>query len=839
MKPFDLTPDTKVLIALTHTPLKPLDALSELIDNAIDSFTVAQNSGKPVDHPLVLISLPTGSELKNDEGIVRIRDNGLGMSADMAEMALRAGFTGNNPYDSLGLFGMGLNIACGKFARRTTLYTARTEDEKALKVVVDLLDIQERGSYEVVPEEVDKPEGFEHGTIIELTNWWPEGNPNYGFIRKLVSYGRPRIRKEIGRRYSSFLRDNSVRIMIDDEVCNSFEHCVWGPNRFVERRGHGKIPAIKHFTENVGSQTRCSACYALIPHGVTSCPVCGSAALRTISEQVKGWVGIQRYDDSTHFGIDLIRNGRVIRILEKAAFFEFTDEFGNVIKDYPADSPYGRIVGEIHLDHVPVDFLKQDFQRSSPEWQRALSFLRGDSSLQPNQPGAENNNSAVYMLYQGYRRVRRFGTHDMYMGYWDEQSKGPKRIDRKTEKEYLEKFNQKLPGYYDDSEWWKLVENADTPPIEELSECPECGAENLESAEVCQVCSHILIGKLCGECDQEIPLSAVACPHCGTSLVPEVEDPWQCLICGTTNIATAEKCISCDSVRGLPNPLSLEYLIENSDLDDALSIPGCSIRLADGSHSQAIDVETYVARKPIVAGVSGRRLPAFINKAECIQIFVDIKHPIFLAYGIRPEEIIASEVASYIHVANGRLSGSAHRASHTLSNIQWSILDKYWSDALSDNAERVREDVQAFFTETRQRIAIILADKAEDVFDEITEEDKKQLIENMIDNDEDISAMSEHKKSGRYLNFIGSSTVVNLFKKYTYDFFDGAVWSQHYSTIPDISEEVMESVREQTRRIYINCLEDCHAYLGMQKPDPVLVRRTRSSLQYLLRKFES
>ena len=38
----NLTPDPKVLIALTHTDIKPLDALCELIDNAIDSFSSAK-----------------------------------------------------------------------------------------------------------------------------------------------------------------------------------------------------------------------------------------------------------------------------------------------------------------------------------------------------------------------------------------------------------------------------------------------------------------------------------------------------------------------------------------------------------------------------------------------------------------------------------------------------------------------------------------------------------------------------------------------------------------------------------------------------------------------------
>ena len=52
MTEFDLTPDPKVLIALTHTPLQPLDALCELIDNAIDSFQVAKLQGAPIEFPL-------------------------------------------------------------------------------------------------------------------------------------------------------------------------------------------------------------------------------------------------------------------------------------------------------------------------------------------------------------------------------------------------------------------------------------------------------------------------------------------------------------------------------------------------------------------------------------------------------------------------------------------------------------------------------------------------------------------------------------------------------------------------------------------------------------------
>ena len=54
---FDFTPDPKVLIALTHTPMQPLDALCELIDNAIDSFYGAKIQGLNVP-PVLLKNLP-------------------------------------------------------------------------------------------------------------------------------------------------------------------------------------------------------------------------------------------------------------------------------------------------------------------------------------------------------------------------------------------------------------------------------------------------------------------------------------------------------------------------------------------------------------------------------------------------------------------------------------------------------------------------------------------------------------------------------------------------------------------------------------------------------------
>jgi hypothetical protein len=202
---FDLTPDPKVLIALTHTPLEPLDALCELVDNALDSFEAAKLEGTKVEYPLVTIDLPSVAETRSGLGLLRLRDNGLGLAPEAAEQALRAGFSGNNPYDRLGLFGMGFNISTGKLGSVTKFLTRR-RGELATEVIVDLNKMQQQRTYKVPFAQMPGPAEFQSGTTVEVSQWWPDGNPNRGFIKKLVGYGATKVANELGRRYATLLR---------------------------------------------------------------------------------------------------------------------------------------------------------------------------------------------------------------------------------------------------------------------------------------------------------------------------------------------------------------------------------------------------------------------------------------------------------------------------------------------------------------------------------------------------------------------------------------------------------------------------------------------------------
>ena len=831
---FDFTPDPKVLIALSHTSMLPLDALCELIDNAIDSFSLAQLQGVQVIQPTVWIDLPKKVDIEKGIGILRIRDNGPGMTPEQAEKAIKAGYSGNNSYDSLGLFGMGFNISTSKLGRITTFKTARPADDTCTQTIIDLEKINESKSYQLEALQVPKSPNFEQGTVIEISKWWPEGNPNNGFVKKLVAYGTAKIRDELGRRYATILRNRNVRILVDRIPCEPFEHCAWGSNRFVERNGK-PIPARMDIDTVVGVQRHCGSCRTIIPEGVSECPSCKSTMIRSIEERIHGWIGIQRFDHATMFGIDLIRNGRAIRPSEKSAFFTYVDEFKNEIKDYPIDSQYGRIVGEIHLDFVPVDFLKQDFQRSSDEWQKAMRFLRGESSLQPRQRGAENNTSPIFKLYQGFRKVRDFGTTDMYMGYWDEAEGKPHRITREVEKEYYEKFLKKEPGFYEDTEWWKLVEEASRPPIKPLSLCPECQSQNLNDAEECTTCGYILIGKKCvnENCGAEIVKSALECPHCGTSQVPKILTPWTCNICGTSNKADAVVCKMCGKEKGAVNPLSEEYLRSVSNRDDSLSIESMILDLPDGTETKKMIVETYRSKQPILSPFSQKKIPLLTFKSsDSIKIFVDSSHPVIASCGIPLEEVVAAEIAAMVY----DLYRSNNKfPEYSIANIAWNIVKKYWISRVEVSMTSMKDACEELLLHVKQKLSeSIPSEDSVLLYGELTSEQSKVLVTNLFADRKDLSIVGELKQNGMFLQYVPNDFILQVYDYSAELFFNGIVWNVPYKVDnPDINSEVLNYTYEQIFKEYRNSLEAIILFLDYASQDPNTLRKVESAIRFL------
>lgn len=832
---FNLTPDPRVLVALARTPLQPLDALCELIDNSLDSFHMAELRGEPVANPIVVVEVPRPSEVDHASGRVLVRDNGPGMDRESAERSIRAGYTSNNPFDTLGLFGMGFNIATAKFGRITEFTTARRQDTEALHVVIDLDELVSSGDYLVPVGSVAKPEDMESGTQIIVKSWWPAGDTNAGFVARLARYSDNMIRRELGRRYATVLRKKDVRIVVNGQPCPAFEHCAWGDSRYVDRQGWGKIPAVFRLDEAIGNQKRCVQCGAVVEDVSGECPRCGSSGIRTVEQRVTGWIGIQRFDDATEYGIDLIRNGRAIRVAEKSAFFEWTDDLRRTLKDYPIDQQYGRIVGEIELNHVPVDFLKQDFQRSSPEWLAVMAYIRGESSLQPNQPGADGNRSPLFKLYQGYRRVRRPGFQDMYMGFWSAETNGPKRISRDEERALFQRFLAREPGYYDDAEWWKLVEQAEQRPLPAVVYCSQ-GHQNLETDEICQVCGDVLKGKDCinPSCDAVLPASALVCDICGLPQTPVVKEPWRCKVCGTINDPELPGCKACGKPRGAENPLSRDHLLTISHRDDELSINGYGVALVSGDRVPVPTIDTYVVEGHLV-NTEGEMLPAVVFRGERTDIFIDLEHSVFRTTGTSPENVVASEAAAYLLVANQSVAGQdRYKGQFNQADLEWRVLQERWGDRIEESPDSVRAEVSKLFDIVRDRMPFLLADVSKDILSEFDEVEEVRWVERAIARGVGIDALSDLKASGSFLSFVDESTVAALVVRYPERFFDGGLWDVPYTcydeTIPTATvERAQRTIREQ----YSNCLRDVAQYMGYTDPHPLLTSKAHSAVRYL------
>jgi hypothetical protein len=450
---FDLTPDPRVLQMLGEINLAQWRCIAELVDNSIDGFMSAERLGIAVPNPEVLITVP-----KADSAAARVsvRDNGPGMSSETLEHAVRAGWSGNSPIGSLGLFGMGFNIATARLGLVTEVWTSRAGDPHEIGVRIDLDELKAQRNFRVARQTRSKADHTAHGTEIVISKLKPEQ-------RAWLARGQnaTAMRKHLAKAYSALLSPESgpavFRLELNGTRIQARRHCTWSPERHVES-SVGTVHAVERFNVALPARRYCAACMQSLPEGDTTCPT-GSGSCRVVSveRRVRGWVGIQRYLHDTDFGLDIIRNGRKIELGIKDLFAWHEGESSEI--EYPTDDPRkrGRFVGEIHLDHCRVSYTKDRFERDDPAWAEMVRLVRGDGPLQPLKAkalGYSTNNSPLFRLYQAFRRTSPQGKN----GLWS-RILVVKEHERALEMAGL--FENNEPDYLGDDRWWQLVEEQD------------------------------------------------------------------------------------------------------------------------------------------------------------------------------------------------------------------------------------------------------------------------------------------------------------------------------------------------------------------------------------------
>ncbi len=450
----DLTPSTRILPMLGEISLEQWQCLAELIDNPVDAFLTAKRNGMPLEDPKINVSLPTTNSASS---IITITDNGPGMDLQTLNNAVKAGWTSNNPMDSLGLFGMGFNIATARLAQKTRILSARAGDPEwfGVEIDFDLMRTQSHFDAPVIREPKSDPN--EHGTRVEISNIKPG---QLETLSKTATHSK--ITKRLARVYSTMLDTPGhpihFKLYVNNKIVNPVRHCVWDETR-VSQGTRGQVAAVQTISVSLAPRRFCSLHLEWLSAEVKECPTCHSAQhVEERQRKITGWIGLQRYLSERDYGIDFIRNGRKIEVDNRDLFL--WNDNGAIETEYPIDDPRnrGRIIGEIHLDHCRVHYTKDRFDRSDPSWDEMSRVVHGDGPLQPRKSealGFAPNTSPLSALYQ---RFRRSTPKSPQQGDW-------KRLivvkDNERATDMAERFRRNEPAYQTDAEWWKLVEEQD------------------------------------------------------------------------------------------------------------------------------------------------------------------------------------------------------------------------------------------------------------------------------------------------------------------------------------------------------------------------------------------
>ncbi|MBV1849360.1 ATP-binding protein [Catellatospora tritici] len=461
----DLTPSPRLLQVLGDLPYQPWQCLAELIDNAFDDF-LSDQERDPMDSPAVQVTLPRQSTAEGDE-IVCVADNGRGMTARQLGESLKAGYSAKSRHGSLGLFGMGFNIATARLGNVTEVRTTRAGDSTWLIAEIDFRKMQRQGGFEIPLRREPKQDVSLHGTEVTVRTLRAEARDR---LRRPSTASQ--IRDRLGKVYSYMLRSaDQVRelpgpmlagrgfaLYVNGTRVKPHLPCVWSPARSVSNRGR-LIPAVIEINKPLKAAWACMSCGHWHVTQLDNCVECGGNELQLRERRIAGWVGVQRYFDTSDFGIDLLRNGRKILIADKTLFDWEHPDTGEIWKEYPIElgsTVGGRLVGEVHLDHVPVVYQKNDFERSTTEFISAVQVIRGEGPLQPRKArsvGFGDNTSYLGQLFSGYRDIDP-GLKCLVPG------DGKKAV-FSAAKEWASRFHKGQAEYLTDEKWFEQAAEHD------------------------------------------------------------------------------------------------------------------------------------------------------------------------------------------------------------------------------------------------------------------------------------------------------------------------------------------------------------------------------------------
>lgn len=776
----DITPSPRILRMLGEIEFDEWQCIAELIDNALDDFTdiMATNQTWPGGYT-VSVTLPSSAANLAGAEVV-VRDTGRGMSRQDLEQAVKAGWSSNDRFDKLGLFGMGFNVSTARLGKRTRVLTTRDGDPEWIGVEIDLDHLGDDFQAPEISEPKDHPS--EHGTRIIISSLHTDR-------ASWLGRNAENLRTRLGRVYGWLLDNKPYALWVQGMRVKPRRACRWGDDRFVIY-GAGanaeKIPAYMPIDEHFQPADACAVCGNWQNLGKDTCGQCGSTQLRERERRLHGWLGVQRHLDKRDFGIDLLRNGRKILQHDKR-LFDWTnpnDPTGSTDIEYPVELVHqgGRLIGEIHLDHVPVTYDKTAFEYSDRAWKAAVDFLRGEGPMLPQsakKAGYPVNTSPLARLVSGYRRNEP-GTRCLVPG------DGSRPLHEET-RQWARKFWAGDPDFQTDERWWEQVLIHDERVNETKLAKANPGKTADEDAVLAALGDSGIGGAVGTVTNQSGDSATETSPDQGPLNAPQAGPE-------TVQERIARYTASSQVVPELSRDYGLPDLGQLT----------ASVRSID---EHIVDAD-------------GQPTPIWLapGRGGTATIFVDSTNQAFIKLGLEPAELVVAEIGAYLKV-----SASSHLA---LSQITTRIRAACLPDTAIEFTV-IRAQANELLADIRRRMADFVITDVHRALSYL-DPDQQTHTENALVAGGGDPLTASLGGDGQFVLHTPPLYLVTLLESWPEAFMEGQVFTSPYTTLASSSSKRLSLAR------IVGYLNDVATLLSFQSPPNVSqLRRTQLSVHLL------
>lgn len=313
----DMVPDISLLEKIGATNFTLPEAIVELVANSIDARIPDRPSGTGVVH----VPMEVGVDVQPEH--VWIVDNAQGMTSEVLAEAVRLGVNMDDIIqrpDRKGTYGLGMKTACASLGHVWEIRTRPLGHHVEYRVEFDLDAFLRRAK--------EGAKAWRH----KIT----EDAPDPRGPLKDLQHGTAII--------VTRLRDsNPMSGAVLDHIGRAYRPHIEAGDVIKVNGTAAKPPEYNLLGKKFPLDEKCGA---------------------REEYQITGWVGLDnKVHNDDYFGLNLYRKGQLIEAWRKKDFFRI-------------HLMTSRIVGEINLDFVPVNFNKRGFNEQSREWKVAIAHMR-------------------------------------------------------------------------------------------------------------------------------------------------------------------------------------------------------------------------------------------------------------------------------------------------------------------------------------------------------------------------------------------------------------------------------------------------------------------------------